>query len=141
METIILPRVEESRNLARLVAFLSALPKNKAWRVRIDQLKGDRSYHQNNSLWGVAYKPLSETTGYSNDELHHLFCCKFFGVKVVQLGETVTEAPVRTTTKDEQGKRDVISWETFGEFFAMVQQVGAEMGVYIPDPDRHLRSR
>jgi hypothetical protein len=141
METIVLPRVEQARNLARVVAFLSALPTKKAWRVRIDELKGDRTEHQNNALFGVAYPPLTAATGYRAEELHELMCCKFFGVKVIQIGELSVEKPLRTTTTDEHGKRDVIDWERFGEFFAMVQQVGSEVGVWIPDPNRNLRTR
>lgn len=137
METIVLPRVEESRNLARLVAFLSALPKQKAWRVRIDELKGDRTEHQNNALFGVAYPPLCKSLGCFPDELHEIMCERFFGTKEV-MGKTF---PIRSTTKDEQGNRDVIDWERFSEFYAMVQQVGGEHGVWIPDPNRALRSR
>lgn len=141
METIILPKVENERPLARVVAFLSALPRNKAWRVRIDQLKGDRSEHQNNALWGVAYTKLSEHTGYRADELHTLFCKKFFGTRVVELAGESVEFPNRTTTTGLDGKRDVISWDQFSEFYATIQQAGDAVGCFIPDPDRHLRSR
>lgn len=147
MEPIVLPRCEQTetrdRVITRLSAFLRALPLNKAFRMKVEELKGDRTEHQNNALFGVAYKPLVAVTGYRNEEIHEVMCCKFFGVKVVELGGVVQEKPVRTTTIDENGKRDVIDWEKFSEFYAMVQQVGAEMQppVWIPDPDRHLRTR
>lgn len=137
METIFLPRVEESRNLTRVVAFISALPKNKAWRIRIDELRGGRTERQNNALFGVAYPPLCKEIGCYPNELHEIMCEQFFGKKEV-MGKTF---PVRTTTTDEDGHRDVISWDRFSEFYAMVQQVGAERGVWIPDPQRHLRTR
>lgn len=143
METITLPRVEQDRNLTRVVAFLSALPKQKAWRVRIDELKGDRTDHQNNALFGVAYPPLVSATGYRPEEIHEVMCMKFFGKKVVEIGGETHEKPIRTTTTDSDGKRDVIDWDKFSTFYGMVQQVGAEMDppIWIPDPDRHLRTR
>lgn len=137
MQTIVLPRVEQGRDLTRIVALLSALPKDKPWRVRIDELKGDRTEYQNNALFGVAYPPLCAHIGCRPDELHELMCEKFFGSKTV-FGKTF---PVRRTTTDEDGKRDVLPYDRFSEFYAMVQQVGSECGVWIPDPDRHLRSR
>jgi hypothetical protein len=137
MGTIILPRCEETRNLARVVAFLSALPKQKAWRIRIDELKGDRTDHQNNALFGVAYPPLCSHLECTDEELHEIVCEEFFGKKTV-LGNTF---PIRTTTKGPDGKRDVISWDVFNDFYAKVQQMGADCGVWIPDPDRHKRTR
>lgn len=137
MNTITLPRCEQERDLTKLIAFLRALPKEKPWRVRIDELKGDRTDYQNNALFGVAYPPLCAHVGCRPDELHELMCEKFFGTKSI-FGKTF---PIRSTTTDENGKRDVIAYDRFSEFYAMVQQVGAECGVWIPDPDRHLRSR
>ncbi len=137
LETIILPKVENERPLTRVIAFMSALPKNKAWRIRIDQLKGDRTEHQNNALYGVAYPPLCEKIGCRPDELHEIMCEKFFGSKQI-LGKSL---PIRRTTTDDEGKRDVLSWDRFSEFYAMVQEVGSDLGVWIPDPDRHLRTR
>ena len=139
METIILPRVEQERSLARVIAFLSALPKNKAWKLTISELRGDRSDRQNNALHGVAYPPLCEAIGCTKYELHHIMCERFFGTKSV-MGR---ELPRRTTTTNEDGKRDVISWDEFSKFYAMVQQIGAEMPnpIWIPDPDKSLRTR
>jgi hypothetical protein len=137
METIVLPRVEENRNLTRVVAFISALPKQKAWRLRIDELKGDRTEHQNNALFGVAYPPLCAHLKCTDKELHQIMCEEFFGRKTI-LGKTF---PVRTTTTDHDGNRDVINWEVFNDFYAKVQEMGAGCGVWVPDPDRNLRTR
>ncbi len=136
METIVLPKVENERSLTRVVAFLSALPKQKAWRIRIDELKGDRTEYQNNALFGVAYPPLCAKIGCRPDELHEIMCEKFFGSKQI-LGKSL---PIRRTTSDDNGKRDVIAYDKFSEFYAMVQQVGADLGVWIPDPDRSKRT-
>ena len=116
-------------------AFIDRLPVTKSWRIEIKELRKDRSSAQNNALWGVAYPVLSEATGYTPDELHEVLCRKFFGtVGVEVLGETVTR-PRRTTTHDENGKRDVIDTVTFAQFYERAQQLGAELGIDIPDPD------
>lgn len=139
METIVLPRTDGPRNLARVVAFISALPTNKPWRVRIDEYKGDRTDRQNAALFGVAYPPLCKYLNCLDEDLHDVMCQKFFGVKTI-LG---VQKPLRTTTRGVDGKRDVIDFEKFSNFYAMVQQVGAELPdpVWVPDPDRSLRTR
>ena len=38
---------------------------------------GARSHDQNSLLWGVIYKGLSQTTGYSDTELHDILRMKF----------------------------------------------------------------
>lgn len=141
METVILPRCEQpdgrERFINRLVAFAQGLPLNKPWRFRIDELKGDRTEHQNNALFGVAYPPLCAHLKCTDKELHEIMCEEFFGRKTIK-GKTF---PVRTTTTDHEGKRDVVNFEVFSNFYAKVQAMGAECGVWVPDPDRHLRSR
>ena len=137
MQTIYLPRTEGERSLASIVAFLSALPRNKPWRIRVDEFAGTRTNPQNNALFGAAYPVLCQHIGCLPDELHEIMCEKFFGTKEI-LGST---KPIRTTTIDENGKRDVIPMDRFQEFYAMVQRIGAELGVYVPDPDRSKRTR
>ena len=66
------------------------------------------------------------------EQLHHHFCCEFFGTQDNQFGVRI---PIRTTTKNEAGKRDVVDWQTFSDFVAFIQRQGAEYGVHIPDPD------
>ena len=38
---------------------------------------GARSHDQNSLLWGVIYKGLSDTTGYTQEELHDILRMKF----------------------------------------------------------------
>lgn len=135
METIYLHKQENPRYLTRVVAFLSALPLNRAWRIRIDEMRGSRTNQQNKALFGCAY-PCFAKLGHRPDPLHTVMCCKFFGTNTIFGVET----PIRTTTTDEDGNRDVISWDIFSEFYAMVQEVGAEYGVYVPDPDKNWRN-
>lgn len=115
--------------------FIDRLPESKSWTIEIKQHVKRRSDSQNRSLFGVAYPPLESETGHTKDELHEAFCRRFFGsVDTEIMGQVVTR-PFRTTTTDENGRRDVIPAGQFVEFYAMVQQIGAEAGVYVPDPD------
>lgn len=120
---------------ANLSAFIDRLPDTKSWQVEVKEYRKTRSGAQNNALFGVAYPAICKETGYDPDEIHHAMCRKFFGtVDVDVMGETVTR-PVRTTTTDADGKRDVLSAGDFADFYAMVQRVGAECGIDVPEPD------
>lgn len=120
---------------AMLSAFIDKLPVGKSWRIRIDRYVKSRTDPQNRALWGVAYPALEAATGFTKDELHVAFCRQFFGSVTVEVfGQTIVR-PVRTTTTDEDGRADKISTAQFSEFYALVQRIGAESGVYVPDPD------
>lgn len=133
-QTFILKAAVE-RNLARVVAFLSALPRDKDIKVTIGEAKKDRSLEQNNALYGVAYKALSEFTGYTGPELHEMFLRSYFGeVEVEVLGQRFKKAR-RTTTTDERGNRKLLSTIEFMDFYRHIQQKGAEINCWVPDPD------
>lgn len=123
------------RSLTRIVSVLSALAKDVEWVITIAKRKKDRTEEQNNALYGVAYKALREFTGYQDAELHPLFLKAYFGTRTVTaFGETV-EIPRRTTTTDETGRKKKLNTEEFAAFYAFVQQKGAEIGCWVPDPD------
>lgn len=132
-QTIPLPKGE--RSLTRVVAFLSSLPTDKAFKVEVSELRNSRSDGQNNALWGVAYKTLSEFTGHTGPELHDAFLRAYFGeVEKDVFGKKVIK-PRRTTTTDEEGNRSLLSTMEFRDFYSFVQQKGAEIGCWVPDPD------
>lgn len=124
------------RNFARLISFLSAIPNELAFQVTIAPIKKERSDLQNRALWGCAYETLHKATGNDKDDLHTYFCGEFFGwVEFDVMGQT-RKRPARSTTKDQNGKRDVISTLQLSEFYEFIQQRAAEtVGVYVPDPD------
>lgn len=125
----------------RIAAYLSKLDGAKAWQLLVEPWKKERTGRQNNALWGPAYETLSAFTGYTQDELHDVFCRAFFGEVEYEVMGVWRTKPRRTTTKNEQGERDVINRERMSEFFALVQQKAAEIGCYIEDPDPQLRTR
>jgi hypothetical protein len=121
---------------ANAVAFIDRLPANKPFVLAIKPLKRERTSSQNAGLFAAGYPPLMEFCGYQGDadkrELHREFCGAFFGWVDTPTGGS---RPARTTTTNERGQRDVVPWDVFCEFYAFVQRKGAELGVFIPDPD------
>ena len=122
---------------ARWIAFLEAQPlplevSSKPW-------KKTRSDSQNALLWAM-YGPIADAMGFDRDDLHEWFCGKFWGWKDVKVPRTprspegFVSVPVRTTTRNEEGKRNVIDAKTFSEFVDMVDRTAAKAGVFVPMP-------
>ena len=109
--------------------------------VTVEEAKQERSEKQRASMFGCAYKALMAQMGLRGErdkqELHEMFCGEFWGWR--QAG--MIRRPVRTTTTDENGKRDVISVKDQLEFYAFIQQRSAEFGYDVPDPDPMWRQR
>lgn len=124
------------RNLTRIVAYLSSLSKTKEFEIEVKEVRNTRSVQQCRYLNGVAYKLLSEATGYERDDISEYLCGKYFGTKQkLKPGKRYEDVPLRTTTTNEQGKRSVLTTTQFMDYVAFVQRFGSEHGVYIPDPD------
>ena len=124
------------RNFATLMGFLSAIPLTEEFQVTIGPIKKERSDLQNRALWGCAYKTLRDATGNDPEDLHTYFCGEYFGWQEYEVMGSHRKRPVRSTTKDANGKRDVISTLQLSDFYAFIQQRSAEtVGVYVPDPD------
>lgn len=138
-QDIEIPAEGRDRKIDSLAAFLRTVMPGKALCVKVTLKKRQRSDAQNNALFGVAYPPLMEFMGLrgeqEKEELHETLCGLFFGWHHYELLGEARKKPKRTTTRNEQGKRDVIPVTEFMAFYAFVQQRGAEIGCYIPDPD------
>ena len=126
---------ERPQVLANIHAFVDRLPSSKSWKVEIKEARKERSNDQNAALFGVAYEALIRATGYTKEELHMEFCGRHFGWIEYQIFGETRRKPRRTTTTDENGDRDVIPTVEFAQFYEMVQMVGAEAGIDVPDPD------
>lgn len=96
-----------------------------------------RSRDQNALLWAM-YQPIAEHMGYDAEDVHEWFCGKFFGWKDVRVPRSprnpdgLASVPIRSTTRNADGKRDVIDAKTFGLFVDMVDRIAAQAGIYIP---------
>lgn len=101
--------------------------------------KNTKTQKQNAALWAVAYPPIMSAMGLRGEKerqyIHELFCGEFFGwVKKELLGKTKM-IPFRTTTRDENGKRDLIDIKIMADFYSFIQKMAADNGIYVPDPD------
>ena len=108
--------------------------------LTVSEVKRERTSKQLHALFGVAYKSLMDQMGLrgaaEKDELHATFCGEFFGWRTDVILGVARKVPVRTTTTDENGNRDVISSREQLELYSFIQQKSAEYGYTVPDPDR-----
>ena len=107
--------------------------------LTVEKYEQERTVKQRKTLFGVGYKSLMEQMGLSGerekDQLHEAMCGEYFGWRdSVILGST-KRVPVRTTTTNERGERDVISTREQLNFYAFIQRTAAEYGYDVPEPD------
>lgn len=138
-QRFILPKHGRDFLIARISKFLQEAMPDKQIIVTVEQYKKERTIKQNNSLFGVAYPAMMAHIGLQGDEekkaLHKQMCGMFFGWSVSEVYGVKRRVPKRTTTRNEEGKPDVIKRDQMSEFYAFVQRVGSENGCYVPDPD------
>jgi hypothetical protein len=119
----------------RWIAFVQTQPlpldvECKKWRK-------SRSNEQNALLWAM-YAPIAEHMGYDAEAIHEWMCGRMWGWKDIKVPKTprnpegLASVPVRSTTRDENGKRNVIDKATFSKFVDMVDRIAAQAGVFIP---------
>lgn len=144
MQAFILPAKGRDPMLSRITAFLRSLPE-RSYRLELREHRSTRSIQQCRYLNAVAYKLLSNATGYERDDISEFLCGTYFGWREKKvprkpgITDGIASVPVRTTTMNEDGQRDVLSWADFWDYVAFVQRFGAEHGVHIPDPDPNWR--
>lgn len=139
---IVIPKTSNrDKEIERVCRFIQALGAHQPWGIRIARYVVPRSNLQNNALWGVAYPAIRASSGNDTDLLHKYFCGEYFGWVERAVFGTREKHPRRTTTHDEEGRREVMKWDAFCEFYAFIQQRMAEYGIFVPDPDPRLRKR
>jgi hypothetical protein len=118
------------------IAAIANLDPNKAHRVELSEYRAPRTQDANAYLWACAYPLIVRELGFTAEEWHEEMCMRYFGKRAVEKPGGRTESlPVRTTTTNEAGKRDVVPGLVFWEFVEMVRRDAAGGGVFIPDPD------
>lgn len=138
----LLPKLLPRDRVAEQIAvFVRALDAGAAYRVIVEAATIPRTNQQNRYLYGVAYKLIADHVGYEIEEVAEFCCGAYFGwtekrvPKKPSNPQGVESVPVRTTTRDADGKRRVLSKQDFADYVAFVQRFGAKNGVLIPDPD------
>lgn len=131
--------IRSNAEFARWIAFAEGL--GFPLDVTAKRYKATRSNEQNAYLWGVCYATLGPAMGYDPEDLHEYFCGRMYGWKDVKVPKTprnpegIASAPVRTTTRDAEGKRSTLNKQEFSDFVEMVHRVAANVGVFIPSPE------
>jgi hypothetical protein len=119
---------------------LRLFQEGKPVNVKLSLARPERTPKQLRYLRGVAVKLLSEHAGYEPDDVHEYLCGSFWGWRSEKLpGGRTREVPIRTTTVDEDGNRDVIDGDVFWQFVEFCQRFGARHGIVIPDPDPNYK--
>lgn len=120
---------------------LMSLPTDRNWRVSWEEIKSERSLQQNKYLFHC-YGEISKQHGYERADLHDDFLKRHFGSRLKRVPpcreypDGLKEVPVRTTTRDEYGRRSVLGKIAFWELVEFVQRYSAEnYDVVLPDPD------
>lgn len=125
MERIILQKGE--RSLAKLVAFISSLSKDRAWKVEISEHRSRRSDAQNAYLWGVCYPAiLKHLPGWEADDVHDYLLGEHFGWQTLEGMGRKRVKPLRRSSR--------LSTTEFSDYVAFIQRTMAEKGIYVPDP-------
>lgn len=147
MPSFILGTVNREKALQLAHTVLASLDDSTAWQVIVEPVQVDRTIQQNRYLNGVAYKMIGDLTGYERDEIHEYFLGLFFGWRQKKVPRKpsnprgVESVPIRTTTRNESGKRQLLSTEEFWKYVEFLQRFAAEkLHIVIPDPDSKLRS-
>jgi hypothetical protein len=133
---VIIYNQEQWPQLERFIQRLKGEPLPKGG-MEFTWRKPKRSNAQNNYLWGVVYKTLSEglSEQYServtSDHVHEL-CRKYFmaQVEVPGIGQSV---PMSTTELCRGGNED-----SFQDYVLRIQEFAAKKQIYIPDPQEDL---
>lgn len=123
-----LPAAARERAVEALRKFaLSALP-GKDLEAVIRQKRNRRSDEQNRYWWGVVVATFCQRLeGWSPEDVHTYLCGEHFGWERIEGLGKVRLRPVRRSSK--------LSKAEFAELVAKAQQIGAEHGIYIPDPN------
>ncbi len=148
MRPFILPINGREKALQLAHTILSGLDEGVAWQVSVEPVKSTRTLSQNAYLFGVCYKLISEATGYELDEVHEYCLGTHFGWVDKKVPKRPSNRhgtysiPRRTTTTNEEGKRQVLSIQEFGDYIDFVQRFAAQkLSLLIPDPEPSLSGR
>jgi hypothetical protein len=125
MERIILQKGE--RSLARIVAFISALSKETAWKLEVSEYKSRRSDEQNRYLWSGVYGTIiKHLPGWTANDVHEYFLGEHFGWETLEGMGRKRVKPIRRSSR--------LNKTEFKEYIEFIQRAMAERGVYIPEP-------
>lgn len=99
--------------------------------VTIEPHEEERSLNQN-KLYRAQLGEAAREVGYSPKEMHDALLGEYFGTKSVTVGKTTIVSPLRRTTTNEDGKREVMTRKKWDAFYAWAMAfIATEYGVRI----------
>jgi hypothetical protein len=100
----------------------------KLWRVSVEKAKSVRSQQQNRYLWGCCYAAfMPHLPGWDAEDVHEYMLGEHFGWEVVEGFGKKRMRPIKRSSK--------LSKAEFADFVDFIQRKGAEMGIFVPDPE------
>jgi len=135
-----MPPKYREKEIERIVSTCRLIHPGKAVNVRFTIARPERTLPQVAYLHAVCYAMLSEHTGFEKDEIEEYLLGSYFGWIEKKLpGNRVSSVPIRRTTTDEEGNRDVLEGRKFWDFVEWIQRVAARQGLVIPDPSKEYK--
>lgn len=135
----IIPAADREQAIASLARLVQAFLPGRELMVKVEEATRERTAKQRSSLFGVAYKSLMGQMGLRGEreknELHEFLLGEYFGWRKKPGLGSALQFPMRTTTTNEDGNRDVLTTREQMDFYAWIQQRAAEYGYDVPDPD------
>lgn len=123
-------KLSTERDRERWVAFVNS--QHLPIEVECKPWKEPRKLTANAYLWAYVYRPLVEQCGFTSDDWHSHYCGEIFGWREVVLPSGKIEyRPIRTTTTNEYGERDVLKGDAFNAFLMKVEEDCARRGLFI----------
>lgn len=93
--------------------------------------KAPRTNAANNYLWAL-YKNLVEVAGHTSEDWHTHHLGEYFGWRETELPSgRIDYRPIRTTTTNEAGEREVLKGQPFNDFLMFVESECAKRGVFV----------
>lgn len=128
MKTFITPHATHS-----LLKFIEE-HQDKKLIFEVRPYKKPRSLGLNAYHWAAVITPLAAFCGESPERIHEVLCGEYFGWETKCLkGGFQIRKPRRTTTTNEEGKRDVLNWEQMTNFVYFCKAKAADIGCPLSD--------
>lgn len=123
--------IRQGGDLSRLVAYASALLRDKSIKVTVAEHRNTRSDQQNRYLWGIVYPAiLKHLPGWDADDLHEFCLGEWSGWEILEGLGRKRMKPLRRSSR--------LTTVEFMEFVDHIQRTMAERGIYVPDPNEEV---
>lgn len=122
-----------AKTIAHFLAWFTKLDLSKPLRVTVEEEKKERTNPMNRRMWAV-HELAADYCGMTREEIHREMCCAYWGEKLIETPIGTIRRPMRTTTTNEAGERDVLAGEPFMRWLDWLEAKYAnELGIWLGD--------